>query len=138
MSEIKDYSLESVNISKIKDYLTRHGYKYEHQGNMYLFVNLGHHQQAIIEVENEKVVITDKLLAWNSLTTFPSKLKNALWIAPILYMVLMFLFYLDKDPHEFFGTFFPLTIAIIIIAHFIYYIVRYESFKTRIELFVSM
>ena len=114
--------------------LNRYNYKFEEDGNK-VVIDMETWQTITVIFENEKVIIEDRLKSWNILTTFPMKIKTALFLNPIFVLIFVTLFINFEESYKMTGLL--IAINILIVTFSVYYLIKLEGMKTKIAIWLA-
>jgi len=119
---------------KLRNKLTRFDYQFTESENQ-IIVDLGSWQEVKITFEDEKIKISDKLRAWNILTTFPMSIKTALFLNPLFVIIFVSIISRFEDSHIYIGWLIALNILIVTFS--IKYLIKLEGLKTKIAIWLN-
>ena len=119
---------------KLRNELTKYDYKFKESENQ-IIIDLGSWQEVKVTFENEQIKISDKLRAWNILSTFPMSIKTALYWNPVYVIIFAAIFY--KFENSFFYIGLLIAINILIVTFSIKYLIKLEGLKTKIAIWLN-
>jgi len=118
--------------------LIKYDYKFIEENNI-IRIDMRTWQEIIVSINDGKIIIEDRLRAWNILTTFPMKIKTALFLNPIIVVITVALI-IGNDLGSNVSYFFTgilIAINVTIVTFSIYYLIRIEGMKNRIAIWLN-
>jgi len=117
--------------------LKRYDYKFVEENNI-IRIDMRTWQEIIVSINDGKIIIEDRLRAWNILTSFPMKIKTALFLNPLIVIITVLILGsgLGSNVYYFF-TGLLIAINVTIVTFSIYYLIRIEGKKNRIAIWLN-
>ena len=119
---------------KLKENLVKYNYHFTQEGDL-IKIDMGTWQEITVNTADDKIIIEDKLKAWNILTTFPMKVKTALFLNPVF--VLIFVSFISTMEESYRYTVLLIAVDILIVTFTVYYLIKLEGIKNRIAVWLN-
>ena len=114
--------------------LDQYNYNFREIDNK-VIIDMGTWQEITVNFINDKIDIQDKLKSWNILTTFPMKIKTALFLNPLFVLIFVTLFLNFTESYKYTGLL--IAINILIVTFSVYYLIKLEGMKNRIAIWLN-